>query len=93
MERPAWWILIDLGIGVLITVLGYSGLSIVWLPGLVPAFFIQWLARSIWAWRGESGLWEAFDADEMPGPAAGVLGTVLAWWVIVHGLRRVAWAR
>lgn len=93
MQRSTWWVLVDLGIGALIAALGYWGLSVVALPGLLPAFLIQWLARSIWAWRGESGQWEAFDGDELPGPAAWVLGTVLAWWVIVHGLRRVVWAR
>lgn len=94
IERPAWWILIDLAIGILITVVAYAGLTIVALPGVVPAFLLQWLAVSVWECRarGESSLCAAFDADEIPGPAAWVLGTVIAWWLIVHGVRRAVWA-
>ena len=94
-ERSAWWILIDLGLAVLVTVCGFAfgdtPIGIVMVPGFFASYPIVLLARSIWEWRGESGLWEAFDHDELPGPVAWALGSVLAWWAIIHGVRWAVW--
>jgi len=84
--------LVDFAIAALITVVGFSFEFIefvVVLPGLIPAFVLQLIARSIWNWSGGNGLLDAFDRDEVPGPAALVLGSLFAWWALVYCARRI----